>query len=169
MQRPRGYVREHNPEAENVFKFGAIASAAETRDSRAGQAHSPAALELVHQLADVIRSRENHAAECEARAQALAQRALDELKLAEARLRSAEIARNAAEASVDDANGRMEEFARTFEHMEARMATSEIQLSEAFLRAKTAETRATEAEEGLVSVTAVMGRRQLQAAWGNKV
>jgi chromosome segregation ATPase len=152
----RGQMREHiaNLEstehvAENIFKLRRTAPVAETRDSLADREDSPAALQLVYQLADVIRSKEEHAAEIEGRAQALAKRALDELKLAETRLRSAEIARNAAEARVDEANTRMEEFERAFEHTEARIAAAETQLSAAFLRAKTAETRAAEAEKAL--------------------
>ena len=92
------------PAAENIFKIRGAAPVTETRDSVADREHGPAALQLVYQLADLVRSKESHAAEMETRAQALAKCAVDELKLAETRLRSAENARNAAEASVAKCN-----------------------------------------------------------------
>ena len=137
------------PAAENILKYHRPVIVAETRNDIPDGDDSPAALRLAYQLAEVLRSKEDHAAEIEARAQALAKRAIEELNLAETRLRSAEIARNAAEADRNEANARVEEFEGALKHMEARISTAENQLSAAVLRAKTAETCAAELGEAL--------------------
>jgi hypothetical protein len=131
----------------NVFRFHHAALPAEREDT--DQDHGPAALQLVYQLADVVRSREEHAAQVEARAQALGKRALDELNLAEERLRATEVSRNAAEAALEKANATLHEFEATLKHTGARIAAAETQLSDALRRAKTAETRAAESEMAL--------------------
>ena len=153
----RGHMRAHitspgsaKPAAEDILlKYRRPVIAAETRNGLPDGDDSPATLRLAYQLVEVLRSKEDHAAEIEARAQALAKRAIEELNLAETRIRSAEIARNAAEADRNEANARVEEFEGALKHMEARISTAENQLSVAVLRAKTAETRAAESEEAL--------------------
>jgi hypothetical protein len=136
-------------EPENVFRFHHGPLAAERLDSLADRDNGSAALQLVHQLADVIRSRENHAAQVEARAHALGKRALDELNLAEGRLRATEAARNAAEVALNKANTMLQEFEVALNHTEARIAAAETQLSDALRRAKAAETRAAQSETAL--------------------
>src|SRR5439155_9632975 len=79
-------------EPENVFRFHHGSLVAERRGSPANRDDGSAALQLVHQLADAVRSREDHAAEVEARAHALGKRAIDELHLAEDRLRATDAA-----------------------------------------------------------------------------
>ena len=152
----RGHMRAHmsspgsaEPAAESILKHRRPVIAAETRNGLPDGDDGPAPLVLAYQLAEVLRSKEDHAAEIEARAQALAKRAIEELNLAETRLRSAEIARNAAEADRNEANARVEEFEGALKHIEGRISTAENQLSAAVLRAKTAETRAAESEEAL--------------------
>jgi chromosome segregation ATPase len=152
--RLRGHTPAHvTPEStetagDNIFPYRRPVTAAETRRPRDAE-DSPAAFQLVYQLADVIRQNEDHAAETEARAQALVKRAIEELHLADTRVRSAEIARNAAEADLNETHVRVEEFERTLEHMQGRICTAETQLSAAILRAETAETRAAEATKAL--------------------
>jgi len=122
---------------------------AEARESLTGEEDSSDALQLVDQLADVIRRKEEHAAAIEAQAQALAGRAFDELNLARTQLRSAEIARDTAEARLGEASAKIETFEGALERIEARISTAETQLSASVLRVKTAETRAAEAEKAL--------------------
>jgi hypothetical protein len=115
MASRREQMQEHieSPEwtesgPENVFTFHKGPLAAERRDSPADRDDGSAALQLVHQLADAVRSREDHAAEVEARAHALGKHALDELNLAEGRLRATEAAecwRGGSQQSERDAPG----------------------------------------------------------------
>jgi hypothetical protein len=156
MASRREQMQEHieSPEwtesgPENVFRFYPGPLAAERGDNPADGEDGSAALQLVYQLADVVRSREEHAAQVEARAQALGKRAIDELNLADERLRATEAARNAAEAALNKANATVQEFEAALKHTEARITTAETQLSEALRRAKTAETRATKSEMAL--------------------
>jgi hypothetical protein len=135
--------------AENICNFRQTSSAAEKREDLAGQDNRSSALQLVHQLADVIRSKEDQAADMEARAQTLAQCAVDKLNLAETRLQSAEITRNALEADLRESNAKVEVFEGALKHIEVRVCTMEAQLAGAVLRAKVAETRAVEAEKAL--------------------
>jgi hypothetical protein len=153
--RLRGHTRAHvaspeSPESagDNIFPYRHPVPAAELRRPRDGE-DSPAALQLVYQLADVIRQKEDHAAETEARAQALVKRAIEELNHANARLRSGEIARDAVETDLNEASARIEEFEEVVKRIEVRISTAETQLSAAILRAETAETRAAEAENAL--------------------
>ena len=156
MSSRREQMQEHieSPEwtesgPENVFRFHHGSLAAERRGSPADRHDGSAALQLVHQLADAVRSREDHAAQVEARAHALGKRAIDELHLAEERLRATDAARNAAEAALNKANATLQEFEVALNHTEARIAAAETQLSDALRRAKAAETRAAQSETAL--------------------
>src|SRR5207247_10752480 len=60
----------------------------------------------------------------------LGKRAIDELHLAEDRLRATDAARNAAEAALNKANATLQEFEVALNHTEARIAAAETQLSE---------------------------------------
>jgi len=60
------------------------------------------ALDLVCQAAEIIRNSDNYAAERQARAEALAKQAIEELKIAHARVQSAESKQQAAEAALKD-------------------------------------------------------------------
>jgi chromosome segregation ATPase len=115
-------------EMENVFRFRHGAVVAERCNIPVVQEDGSSALQLVQQLAEVIQGKEDHASEVEARAQALAQAALDELKRAESRLRSSEIARNVAEAEINEVAARADKFDRTLRHLESRVAIAEAEL-----------------------------------------
>jgi hypothetical protein len=67
-----------------------------------------AALDLVSEVAGVITGISNRAADSEARAKALAESALERLQLAEARIYSAEAARDLAEETVSELSAKLE-------------------------------------------------------------
>src|SRR5947209_6208961 len=108
--------RARTEQAENVVSFGNVA-AGYSDHSQAGPA-----LELVHQVTGTIAAIREEASETEARAQALAVKAIEKLQLAERRIHSAEFARR--EAAVEAA----------------------MKLGEAMKALKKAETRAMAAE-----------------------
>jgi hypothetical protein len=68
-----------------------------------------AALDAVHQAAEVMRATEDHAKEVEGRSVSLVERALKELKVAENRLQAAEAATRAAEVRAREAEARLVE------------------------------------------------------------
>jgi SMC interacting uncharacterized protein involved in chromosome segregation len=161
----RGQTREHiaslksaESAPEKILRFRAP-----TRGICAEQEDRPAALQLVYQLADVIRTKEDHAAGIEAQAQELVQRAIDELNFSRARLRSAETARIAAEAGIKEANTKIEEFEGMLKYLETRIAAAETQLSSAILRANAAETRAADSQNALKQLEEAIRAQNLKA------
>jgi chromosome segregation ATPase len=132
-------------------------------DANTGQKECPseldesaAAMQLVYELAGVVRTKEDRAREMEARAQDLARRSLDELNLARMRVRSAEITHAKTEERVKEAMAKVDEFEQALKDTEARIASAEDQLAAAILRAETAEARAAEADEALRSLAGVI-------------
>jgi hypothetical protein len=115
------------------------------------------ALDLVYQAAELIGDVDNYAPERQARAEALAGQAIEKLKIADDRVRSAESAQRTAEAESKELSDRMEkefsakvqEITETMEQTISRMAATEAQLAAAEQRAKAAELRANEAENAL--------------------
>ncbi len=116
-----------------------------------------AALNLVYQAAEHIRDVDDCAAERQDRAETLAKQAIEMLKIAEARVRSAESARLAAEAEIKEFSDRVEkelsiklqEVEEAMEQTASRIAATEAQLSTTEQRARTADMRADEAENTL--------------------
>ena len=116
-----------------------------------------AALNLVYQAAEHIRDVDDCPAERQDRAETLAKQAIEMLEIAEARVRSAESARLAAEAEIKEFSDRVEkelsiklqEVEEAMEQTASRIAATEAQLSTAEQRARTADMRADEAENTL--------------------
>jgi hypothetical protein len=127
--------------AENIFSF--------RRPPYSAKNPGAAALDLVYQAAELIRNVDDHAAERQARAETLAKQAIEELKIAHARVRSAESERRAAEAEIKELSVRVQEVEKAMERATSHMATAETQLSAAEQRTRTSEMRANEAENAL--------------------
>ena len=129
-----------------------------------------AALDLVYQAAELIGEVDNCAAERQARAETLAEQAIEKLKIADDRVRSANSARLAAEAEVKQFSDRVEkevsikiqEIEKAIEQMAFGIAASEARLSAAEQRARNAEIRADEAENALKRIEEAIRTRILQ-------
>jgi hypothetical protein len=106
-------------------------------------------LDLVHQAADMIRAAEDHAADIETRARALADRAVEELKLTKEQIGCVESDRDALKALLLEAQDRAFAAEDALRQSGARIAILESQLAEADLRASSADMRACEAENVL--------------------
>jgi chromosome segregation ATPase len=111
-----------------------------------------AALRLVRQAADLLRSAEDHSAEIEARAQALADRAVEELRDAKKRIHSLESDCERLTALVAEAKDQALTTEDALRQSEARVAAMATQLSTAERCASSAERRASEAEGLLMRV-----------------
>jgi hypothetical protein len=111
-----------------------------------------AALDLVSEAAGVIMGISNRAADSEARAKALAESALERLQLAEARICSAEAARDLAEESLSELSARLEEAVQELTRAQSRIATAETQLAKAEQHMGAAEMRAVHAEEAVQQI-----------------
>jgi hypothetical protein len=98
-----------------------------------------AALRLVRQAAELLRSTEEHSVEVETRARALIDRAVDELKEAKKRVHCLELDCNRLYALLAKAEDRALATEGALRESEARISAMEIQLSKAELRASEAE------------------------------
>jgi uncharacterized coiled-coil protein SlyX len=110
------------------------------------------AIDLVNEAVSMIESIEDHAAETEARARDLAQRAAGALNAADSRIRYLESAQSAAETSLNEANARVAKAEQTAKAFAAQIAAIEGRLATAENRARNAETRAIDAEKTLIQV-----------------
>lgn len=151
----RGHMRDHVANssmvdsADNILNF--------QRPPYSAKNPGAAALDLVYQAVELIGDVDNYAAEREARAEKLAQQAIENLKIADDRVRSAESGRRAAEAEIKEFSDRVEkefsiklqEVEEAMEQTASRIAATEAQLSTAEQRARTADMRADEAENTL--------------------
>ena len=106
-------------------------------------------LDLVHQAANMIRAAEDHAADIETRARALADRAVEELKLTKDQIQCVESDRDRLKALLLEAQDRALAAEEALKKSGARIANLESQLAEADLRAESADMRAYEAENVL--------------------
>jgi chromosome segregation ATPase len=120
------------------------------------QACGAAALEIVHQAAELIRSLEARATESETRARVIVLQAIENMKFAEGRVHSAEEQTESALAALEEANSRVQEIEEALSRMESQLADSELRLSQAELRANTAEAVASESEKTLSCVEAAI-------------
>jgi chromosome segregation ATPase len=134
-----------------------------------------AALNLVYQAAEHIRDVDDCPAERQDRAETLAKQAIEMLEIAEARVRSAESARLAAEAEIKEFSDRVEkelsiklqEVEEAMEQTASRIAATEAQLSTAEQRARTADMRADEAENTLKRIEEAIRIQILEKMPGN--
>jgi chromosome segregation ATPase len=120
------------------------------------QASGAAALEIVHQAAELIRSLDARATESETRARVFVLQAIEDIKFAEGRVHSAEEQRESALAALEEANSRAQEVDEALSRVESQLADNEVRLSKAELRAHTAEALASESEKTLTSVEAAI-------------
>jgi chromosome segregation ATPase len=161
----REYMRDR------IANYNAVDSAEGILDSRRPpySAKNPgaAALDLVYQAVEIIGDVDNYAAEREARAEKLAKQAIEEMKIADDRVRSAESVRLTAEAEIKELSDRLQEAEKVIEQTAFRMAATEAQLSAAEQRAGTAELRANEAEDALKRIEEAIRTRILEKIPGD--
>ena len=111
-----------------------------------------AALDLLSQATDMIRGIQDRAFETETRAKTLAERAVEKLKLTEARIKSAEAGRVAAEESLCKVSAKLREAERELARTESRIANAEIQLTNAEQRIRAAEMRAINSDKAVKQI-----------------
>ena len=169
----RGHMRDHVANssmvdsADNILNF--------QRPPYSAKNPGAAALDLVYQAAELIGDVDNYAAERQARAENLAKQAIEKLKIADDRVRSAESGRRAAEAEIKEFSDRVEKelsvklqkVEEAMEQTASRIAATEAQLSAAEQRARTAEIRANEAENALKRIEEAIRSRILAKMPGN--
>jgi chromosome segregation ATPase len=126
------------------------------------QAYAAAALERVHQAAELIRSLDARATETETRARVIVLQAIEDMKVAGGRVHSAEEQRESALAALEEANSRIQAIEEALSRMESQLADSEVRLSKAELRANTAEALASESEKTLTCVEAAIRTHLLE-------
>jgi chromosome segregation ATPase len=102
------------------------------------QQHTSSALDLVSQVASIIRELQERAADTEARARALAESAIERLRQAETRINDAETARARAE--------------DTLVRLTARLQEAENKLAGAERQMRSAEARAMQAEKAVTQI-----------------
>jgi uncharacterized coiled-coil protein SlyX len=110
------------------------------------------ALDLVSQVASIIRGIQERAAETEARARALAESALERLRQAETRINEAETARANAEDTMVRLSARLQEAERELGRTQARIAAAENKLADAEHQVRLAEGRAIQAEKAVTQI-----------------
>jgi chromosome segregation ATPase len=116
------------------------------------QQHTSSALDIVSQVASIIRGLQERAAETEARARALAQSALERLRQAETRTNDAETARTRAEDTMVRLTARLQETERELELSQARIISAENKLADVERRVRSAEARAMQAENAVTQI-----------------
>ena len=128
--------------AHNVVQFSAETT----------QQYTSSALDIVSQVASIIRGLQEQAAETEARARALAQSALERLRQAETRINDAETARARAEDTMVRLTARLQEAERELERSHARIVSAENTLAGAERQVRIAEARAMQAEKAVAQI-----------------
>src|SRR5665213_958118 len=117
-----------------------------------------AALNLVHQAAEIFSGMEDRARETEARAQSLCKSASERLKLAEKRTETAERERWE---TIMDVDCKLQDASRALKQAQSRVATNEDRLAALEFRAQAAEEEAREAKQALALVAEAIRRRLL--------
>jgi chromosome segregation ATPase len=111
-----------------------------------------AALDLVSQATEMIRGIQDRAFETETRAKTLVERAIEKVRLTEARIKSAETARIAAEENLCKVSAKLREAERELARTVSRIANAEIQLTNAEQRIREAEMRAANSEKAVKQI-----------------
>jgi hypothetical protein len=111
-----------------------------------------AVLYLVYRVAEVLTAAEDRATDSETRAETVASRTTEQLKLAEQRLYAADAERQEIESKLNEANRRVQEYEVALRNSEARNAVAEAKLRAAERRALEAETRANATRAALLRV-----------------
>ena len=125
--------------AQNVVQFSADTT----------QQRTSSALDLVSQVASIIRGLQERAADTEARARALAESAVERLRQAETRINDAETARARAEDTLVRLTARLQEAERELEHTRV---SAENKLAGAERQMRSAEARAMQAEKAVTQI-----------------
>jgi DNA repair exonuclease SbcCD ATPase subunit len=112
-----------------------------------------AALELVSEAAKGVKCAEDRAAESMARAQTLANDAVDNVRLLQSRIERAEEAKRQADAELAENKADNEKLRNELKEADARIADQENVLATAERRASVAEKRANDAEAALKRLT----------------
>lgn len=144
--------------SERVLRFPNTVRSAVTKDGEA-------ALDLVYQVAEVIRGIEVRANETEKDARDLAERAIEKLQLAEKRIQELEADRRADEACINEARAKIQEAGEALRLERLRVEAAETQLCQLELRARSAEARADESENALARIevairSQILGQRR---------
>lgn len=108
-----------------------------------------AALDLVDQAADLVRSIEDHAYDSESRARGLAEDAVKRLQASEKEIQRLEKKQAAAEACIEDIRTKLQQTADALERERERVRAAENLLPQLEMRARAAEARAAECENAL--------------------
>jgi chromosome segregation ATPase len=111
-----------------------------------------AILYLVYRAAEVLTAAEGRATDSETRAQALASRATEQLKLAEQRWSAVDAERQEIESKLNEANSRVQEYEIALRSSEARNAVAEAKFRASERRALEAETRANATRAALLRI-----------------
>ena len=151
------HMREHmtnicaTDSADNVLNFH--------RPPYSSKNPGATALDLVYQAVELIGDLDRYATEKQARAESLAAQAIEKLKIADDRVRSAELARLAAETKMKECsdrekelNIRVQEIEEGMERTASGLAATEAQLAAAEQRAKAAEIYANQAGNALKDI-----------------
>jgi chromosome segregation ATPase len=138
----------------NIFDFPRRSPLASSPESSEG-------LDLLSKTAEVLRGMEVRAAETETRAKALAQGAVEKLKVAWARIQSAEAERDAARKALSKVSARLQQLDRELTKTQSRVGAAESMLAKAEQRTKAAETRAIDAEKTLDRIESAIRTLQL--------
>jgi chromosome segregation ATPase len=148
MDREREHMLEQfenalsGDQAQNVVQFSADTT----------QPYTASALDLVSQVASIIRGLQERAAETEARARALAESALERLRQAETRINDAETARARADDTTARLGARLQEAERELERTQARTVAAENKLADAEQQVRSAGARAAQAEKAVTQI-----------------
>lgn len=97
------------------------------------------ALDLVCQAAEIIRNTNDRAAERQACAETFAKQAIEELKIAHARVRSAESKQQATEAALKNLIVKVDNLEKSMERAISHLAVADAQVAAAEQRTRTAE------------------------------
>ncbi len=122
--------------------FGPHSACSESEDGAA-------VLYLVYRAAEVLAAAENRAVDSETRAETLACRTIEQLRLAEQRLYAVDAEQQEIESKLNDANNKVQEYEVALKNSETRNAVTEAKLAAAERRALEAETRANAARVAL--------------------
>jgi hypothetical protein len=120
-----------------------------------------AALYLVYRAAEVLAAAEDRAADSETRAETLASRTMEQLKLAEQRLYAVDAEQQEIESRLNEANSRVQQYEVALKNSEIRNAVTEAKLAAAERRALEAETRANSARAALLRIEEAIRTRLL--------
>jgi hypothetical protein len=134
----RNHIGHDHPvdPAKNILSFQRPSPSAENSTKTISGA---TALDLVCQAAEIIRNSDNYAAERQARAETLAKQAIEELKIAHARVQSAELKQQTAEAALKDLIVKVDNLEKSMERAISHLAVADAQVTAAEQRTRTAE------------------------------